>query len=83
MLTEKEMVEQINGLTVRVVALEQGQITHMIQTKAIKSDTEELLAVFQALQGFWKVLAFIGKLAKPIAAVTTFFGLIYVALGKK
>ena len=82
MPTEQEMIEQINGLTIRVVALENGQTAHMAQTSAIKSDTEEMLGTFRALQGFWKTLEFIGKLAKPLAAISAFFAAWHIFIKK-
>ena len=77
------MQEQITLLGHRVAALESAQTTHMAQTTSIKSDTSELLETFQALKGAWAVLNFIGKLAKPVAALTTFLGTIYLLWGKK
>ena len=60
-----ELEEQVAGL----------KRSHETQEKFIES-VEGLLAAFQALQGAWKVLEFIGKLAKPVAFIGAFFGAI-------
>jgi hypothetical protein len=72
-MTEKEMLDKIVALETRVGTLEDLQTTHMGQTAEIKKDTAELVAIFEALAGFWRVLEFIGKLSKPIAVVGAIF----------
>ena len=76
------MLLQLTDLQTRVGVVEKAQVDHMNQTTAIKADTEELLSAFQALQGFWKVLAFIGKLAKPITAIAAMFAAFHIFVKK-
>lgn len=67
------MLDKIIALETRVGTLESQQATHMGQTEEIKKDTSELVAIFEALAGFWKVLEFIGKLAKPLGVLAAIF----------
>jgi len=67
------MLDKILALESRVENMESLQATHMAQTAAIKEDTSAMIELFEALAGFWKVLEFIGKLAKPLAVVGTLF----------
>ena len=60
------MQEQLSTLTMRVSSLESLQKDHMEQTQRIETNTADLIDTFKALQGAWKVLDWLGKLAKPI-----------------
>lgn len=62
-MTEKSMSERVDDLESQVNNLARS---HEAMEKFNKS-VEGLLDAFQALQGAWKVLEFIGKLAKPLA----------------
>ena len=62
-MTEKSMSERVADLESQVNSLARS---HEAMEKFNKS-VEGLLDAFQALQGAWKVLEFIGKLAKPLA----------------
>jgi len=69
---ELDLQEQINKLR---ADLETNTVT-TAETKAtvdqIKTDTSEIIEVFKALSGGFKTLEFIGKLAKPLAAIIAF-----------
>ena len=56
----------------------ENKVAHLAQSRETMEKfiekVEGLLEAFQALQGAWKVLEFIGKLAKPIALIGAFFG---------
>ena len=67
------MLEKILTLEIKVANMETMQAAHMAQTNAIKEDTSAMIELFEALAGFWKVLEFIGKLAKPIGVVGALF----------
>ena len=62
-MTEKSMSDRVADLESQVNSLARS---HEAMEKFNKS-VEGLLDAFQALQGAWKVLEFIGKLAKPLA----------------
>lgn len=62
-MTEKSMSERVADLESQVSNLARS---HEAMEKFNKS-VEGLLDAFQALQGAWKVLEFVGKLAKPLA----------------
>lgn len=62
-MAEKSMSERVADLESQVNSLARS---HEAMEKFNKS-VEGLLDAFQALQGAWKVLEFIGKLAKPLA----------------
>lgn len=42
-------------------------------TKRVDTNTTELVDIMNSWKGAIKVLEFLGKLAKPLAAITTFF----------
>jgi len=67
---EKSMEARMEELETKVAHLTQSKET---MEKFIEK-VEGLLEAFQALQGAWKVLEFIGKLAKPIAFLGAFLG---------
>ena len=80
------MQEHLDTLTIRVGDMESSlqeakrvqsehmkqTAAHMVQTKRTEENTQELLETFNALKGAWKVLNFVGLLAKPVAAIMSF-----------
>lgn len=59
---------------VTVIKLEQAEFRHLLKentdaTKKIESDLSEILDFFNSVQGAFKVLSWIGKLAKPVGAI--------------
>lgn len=70
----KHMQEQLNTLSARVGTLEDMQAEQMQQTTRIENNTAELISAFNAFKGAWVVLNWIGKLAKPIAAIVSIGG---------
>jgi hypothetical protein len=69
----KSMEDRIDELESQVDKLARS---HEVMEKFI-SKVDGLLSAFQALQGAWRVLEFIGKLAKPLA----FLGAVCAAIG--
>lgn len=67
------MKEQLDNLTLRVASLEGKQNTQIEQTTRIEANTTELIATFNALQGAWKVLDWISRLAKPLSVIGAVF----------
>lgn len=73
-MTEIEMLEEISNLRARIATLEAGHMRQVDKLDGIKKDTEAMLEFFIALNGFWKVLEYIGKLAKPLTVLAAIFG---------
>lgn len=74
--------ERVLNLERRMSVLEKSQTEHLAQTVAIKSDTAQLVATFEALKGAWIVLDWVGKLAKPIAFIGVLIGVVAAFLSK-
>ena len=49
--------------------IEFNQTAIKAQASRIESNTSELIETFNALKGAWKVLDFLGKLAKPFSLI--------------
>lgn len=67
-MTEKSMSDRVAELESQVSSLTRS---HEAMEKFTEK-VEGLLEAFQALQGAWKVLEFVGKLAKPLALIGAF-----------
>lgn len=61
--------ERVLNLERRISVIEKSQVDHLAQTVAIKADTAQLVATFEALKGAWIVLDWVGKAAKPISFI--------------
>ena len=68
----RESDRRMDTLTAEVAALKAKMDEHGQQITAIKTDTAEMLAVFQSWQGAMKVIEMIGKLAKPLGYIVGF-----------
>lgn len=77
-LSVDDMKSQLADVSSRVAGLEDHQKAHMIQTAQTQTNTEELLEAFIAAKGAWKVLNFIGKVAKPLIYAATIIAPIVV-----
>lgn len=64
--------ETLGALQIKLAVLEDSVDSHTEQLNRIEKNTSELIETFQAFQGAWKVLNWIGKAAKPIALVSAF-----------
>jgi hypothetical protein len=69
------MQDQLDKLDRRLSIIEGERVALVEQSKRIEDNTRELLDTFNALKGAWKVLNWIGKLAKPITLISSLFGL--------
>ena len=67
----------IEGVVGRLDKVEASLVLQNTQAQRIETNTKDLLDTFQAFQGAWKVLNWIGKLAKPIGYLATFGAGIY------
>lgn len=74
------MATKLEELEYRLDVLEGNVDKHAEQLTRIEKNTAELIETFQAFQGAWKVLNWIGKAAKPIALMTAFFGGLWALL---
>lgn len=72
---------RLNMLDVRLVEVESNMGFLVGQSDAIKKDTEDLLIAFNALKGAWAVMLMLGKLSKPIAVISAFFGAYWATKG--
>lgn len=73
----QEMQDQLENLSVRLTKVESIQIAHREQSARIDANITDLIETFNALKGAWVVLNFVGKLAKPVGYLMTFFGALY------
>jgi len=80
-MTTEEIIEELASLRARVDRLETSSMNHKDLISSIKEDTAAMREFFEALTGFWKVLEFIGKLAKPLTVVAAIFGGYFAAKG--
>lgn len=71
------MAAAADELEFRLDTLEGNVDSHTEQLNRIEKNTSELIETFQAFQGAWKVLNWIGKAAKPIAVVSAVFAAAY------
>lgn len=69
-LPEEEFVEFRESVNKRFVSLEHKLTENTIITKNIDTKTAEVVEAFGAAKGAFKVLEFIGKLAKPLIWIT-------------
>ena len=65
----REGDRRMDTLTAEVAALKAKMDEHGPQITAIKTDTAEMLAVFQSWRGAMRVIDMIGKLAKPLGYI--------------
>lgn len=71
------MAAAADELEFRLDTLEGNVDSHTEQLNRIEKNTAELIETFQAFQGAWKVLNWIGKAAKPIAVLSAVFATAY------
>lgn len=71
--------KRMNSLTdaITAVKLEQAEFRHLLKentdaTNAIKTDTAELLEVFESWKSAMRVMEMLGKLAKPLGYIVGF-----------
>jgi hypothetical protein len=67
------------GVDVRFDAVEEALAQNTKATNTIKSNTDELVDILNSWRGAMKVFEFIGKIAKPIGALVTFFLALWAA----
>jgi len=67
----------IEGLKVRVAALEYSMHANTEITLAAKGDTAELLELFRSVRGGFKVMGWLGNFAKWVVALAAMFAAIY------
>ncbi len=77
----KAMEGDLLALDSRVDAIDGGQLEILRQlgentkvTQGVSAGTSELIEFFQAMKGAFKVMGWIGALAKPMGAIVALFG---------
>lgn len=55
----------------RMTRIEQDLAENTLATQEVAANTSELVSILNALKGAFKVLEFIGKLAKPIGYIVS------------
>ena len=72
MCIEKEIVkhgEQLGQVQKGLAQLEESTEKNTQAIERMSSETSELLEMFKSFKGAFRVLEYVGKLAKPIAAI--------------
>jgi hypothetical protein len=72
-ITRLEMISTLKSLTDTVNDVKKD-------LDSFRESTKDLVEVFNSLQGVTKVIIFVGKLLKPLAAITVFFATIHFYL---
>jgi hypothetical protein len=67
------------GVDARFDTVEEALALNTQATNTIKSNTDDLVEILNSWRGAMKVFEFIGKLAKPIGALVTFFLALWAA----
>jgi hypothetical protein len=75
------MQDTIDDHERRLKTLEAERVSLLERSKRIEDNTAELLSTFNALKGAWVVLNFIGKCAKPLAAIGALVGFYFSIKG--
>lgn len=80
-----EISKTVSDIRVEQAAMRAALQEHARMVEAVKRDTHDMLTLFESWRGAMRVLAIIGKVAKPIgyiaAAVTGLLGLLAVVKG--
>lgn len=82
MNTLDTVITEVNDLKERVDALEVGLSENTRLTKSTNEKTQEMYEAFSALSGGFKVIEFLGKLAKPLLWVVGLSALTTAAMKK-
>lgn len=68
-LTVHDIRQRLRDGAVRMARIEAELGVVTASTDAIKADTSELVDFFKAMQGAFKVLNWMGNVARPVAAI--------------
>lgn len=71
---EQRMEAQLQAGTDRMEKIEQNLQANTEATTRVEANTKELVEFFNSVQGAFRVLEMLGKLAKPLAYITMFAG---------
>lgn len=71
---EEQLEAQLKAGTERMDAIEVNLKENTEATTRIEANTAEMLTFFNSVQGAFRVLDMLGKLAKPLAYITMFVG---------
>ena len=68
-LTVQDIRRQLSDGAARMARIEDGLAANTAATEAIRVSTAELVEVFRAMQGAFKVLNWLGRLARPMSYI--------------
>lgn len=68
-LTVQDIRRQLSDGAERMTRIEDGLAANTAATEAIRVSTAELVEVFRAMQGAFKVLNWLGRLARPMSYI--------------
>lgn len=68
-LTVQDIRRQLGDGAERMARIEDGLAANTAATEAIRVSTAELVEVFRAMQGAFKVLNWLGRLARPMSYI--------------
>ena len=68
-LTVHDIRKRLSDGAARMKRIEDGLAANTAVTEAIRVSTEELVEVFRAMQGAFKVLNWLGRLARPMSYI--------------
>jgi len=70
-------------ISIRMDAFERQLKENTDATNDVKENTQELVDILNSWKGAMQVFAWLGKVAKPIAAVVTFVGTVWALWPKR
>lgn len=68
-LTVRDIQQQLGEGAARMTRIEEGLAANTAATEAIQAGTAELVEVFRAMQGAFRVLNWLGRLARPMSYI--------------
>lgn len=80
-LTVHDIRQRLRDGAVRMKRIEAELAVVTTATESIKSDTSELLEVLEAMKGAFKVLDWLGRFARPVAAIVALAAALWGLVG--
>lgn len=72
-----DLEKQLSSMQGRITAVESSLAANTLITRNIQDDTIELLDIIRSVKGGFKVMGWMGVLAKWVASLLAVFGAIY------
>ena len=80
-LTVHDIRQRLRDGAARMARIEAELAVVTTATESIKSDTSELLEVLAAMKGAFKVLDWLGRFARPVAAIVALAAALWGLVG--